>query len=190
MLSCAPGGSGPPSLPRALPAPATIKSLEPYFGSYRTDDGDTLVIARMGWYFDMRDSAYRTMYATRSPTHFTIGKLFEEPLPVFADLVFGAGALTITDSAHKRVARRIDYTQTDVTIPASGAQLAGTLTEPGGAGVHPGIVIVHGAATGERYFYDVWGGVYATMGLDVLTYDKRGRGSSTGRHPGEVPAAG
>ena len=189
MLSCAPGGSGSPSLPTAPPAPATIKSLEPYFGSYRTDDGDTVVIARMGWYFDMRDSAYRTMYATRSPNHFTIGKVFEEPQPVFADLVFNAGALTITDSARKRAGRRIDYRQTDVTISANGAQLAGTVTEPGGAGPHPGIVIVHGAETGERYFYDVWVGVYASMGLDVLTYDKRGRGSSTGHYPGEFPTA-
>jgi dienelactone hydrolase len=188
MLSCAPGGNGSPSLPTAPPAAATIDSLVPYFGSYRTGDGDIVVIARMGWYFDMGDSAYRTIYATRSPNHFTIGRFFMQPLPMFADLLFAAGTLTITDSAHKRVGRRIAYKQTDVTISAYGAQLAGTITEPGGGGPHPGIVIVHGAETGERYFYDVWVGVYASMGLDVLTYDKRGRGSSTGRYPGEFPS--
>src|SRR5258706_10031689 len=188
MLSCAPGGNGSPSLPTAPPAPATIGSLLPYFGSYRTGDGDIVVIARMGWYLDLGDSAYRTIYATRSPKRFTIGPLFMQPLPVFADLVFDTDALTITDPKHKRVALRIAYRQTDVTIPAHGAQLAGTITEPEGAAPHPGIVIVHGAETGERYFYDVWVGVYAGLGLDVLTYDKPGRGSSTRRYPGEFPS--
>jgi dienelactone hydrolase len=74
-------------------------------------------------------------------------------------------------------------------MAASGAQLAGTITEPAGAGPHPGIVIVHGAETGERLFYDIWVGVYASLGLAVLTYDKRGRGSSTGHYPGEFPSA-
>lgn len=63
----------------------------------------------------------------------------------------------------------------------------GTITEPLGVGPHAGIVIIHGAETGERYFYDVWVGVYTSMGLAVLTYDKRGRGASTGQYPGEFP---
>lgn len=189
LLSCAPGGGAPPlAVPTIAPAPAGLGSLSAYYGSYDAGDGDILVIARMGWYFDMRDSAYRTIYATRSPNHFTIGRLFMEPLPVFADLVFTADTLTVTDSARKRVARRIAYRQTDVTIPGDGALLAGTVTEPLGAGPHAGIVIVHGAETGERYFYDVWVGVYASLGLAVLTYDKRGRGASTGRYPGEFPS--
>src|SRR4029077_113602 len=45
----------------------------------------------------------------------------------------------------------------------------------------------HGAEPGERYFYDIWVGIYAGLGLDVLTYDKRGIASSTGRSPGEYP---
>jgi uncharacterized protein len=164
-----------------------MDELSKYFGSYGTDDGDILVIARMGWYFDLRGAAYRTMFATTSPNHFTIGDLFLQPLPKFADLVFVQGTLTVTDSARKRVARRINYTQTDVSIPANGAMLAGTITQPLGAGPHPGIVIIHGSERGQRYFYDIWVGVYASMGLAVLTYDKRGGGASTGRYPGEFP---
>jgi hypothetical protein len=188
MLSCAPGSSGPPSSPAAPPAAATSQSLVPYFGSYRARDGDTVVIARMGWFFDLRDAAYRTIYSTGASNHFTIGRLFGEPLPVFADLVFAADRLTITDPSQKRVALRIDYKQSEVTIPAAGAQLAGTITEPSGAGPHAGIVIVHGAETGERAFYDIWVGVYTSLGIAVLTYDKRGRGASTGRYPGEFPS--
>jgi dienelactone hydrolase len=163
-------------------------ALAPYFGSYGTDDGDIIVIARLGWFFDMRDAAYRTIYATSSPNHFTIGLRFLQALPKFADLNFNRSTLTLTDSSQKRVGRRINYKQTDVSIPANGAQLAGTITEPPGAGVHPGIVVVHGSERGQRYFYDIWVGVYASMGLAVLAYDKRGGGASTGQYPGEFPS--
>ena len=166
-----------------------MNALAPYFGSYRSSDGDTLVIARMGWFFDMRDGTYRTIYPTTSPDRFTIGPTFLQPVPKAADLVFSAGSLTVTTGADKRVATRIGYKQTDVAIPAQGAQLAGTITEPEGSGPHPGIVIVHGSEPGQRYFYDIWVGVYTSMGLAVLTYDKRGNGDSTGRYPGEFPTA-
>ncbi|HVS50220.1 MAG TPA: alpha/beta hydrolase [Candidatus Dormibacteraeota bacterium] len=188
LLSCAPKGSGVTSPASSVaPLPATIDALTPYFGSYGTDDGDILIIARMGWYFDLRDSAYRTMFATTSPNRFTIGHLFLEPVPKFADLVFASGTLTVADSARKRVGRRINYKQTDVNMPANGATLAATITEPLGAGPHAGIVIIHGSERGQRYFYDIWVGVYASIGLAVLTYDKRGGGASTGRYPGEFP---
>jgi uncharacterized protein len=164
-----------------------MDALAPYFGSYGTDDGDILVIARMGWFFDLRNGAYRTLYATGAANRFTIGFRFLQPTPKFADLTFGEGTLTFTDSSSKRVGRRINYTQTDVSIPAGGAQLAGTITEPLGAGPHPGIVIIHGSERGQRFFYDIWVGVYAGMGLAVLTYDKRGGGASTGQYPGEFP---
>jgi len=169
------------------PAAANEAALTPYFGSYAMSDGDTLVIARLGWFFDLRDATYRTIYATDSANHFTIGPRFEEPLPKFAGLAFSANSLTVTESARTRVGRRLDYKQTDVSIPSGDVRLAGTITEPPGAGPHPGIVIVHGAERGERHLYDVWVGVYASLGLAVLTYDKRGGGSSTGTYPGEFP---
>jgi hypothetical protein len=49
-------------------------------------------------------------------------------------------------------------------------------------------VIIHGSERGQRYYYDVWVGVYTSLGLAVLTYDKRGNGSSTGNYPGEFPS--
>jgi dienelactone hydrolase len=182
-LSCT-SGQEAAQTPAAPPAPAAIEALNPYYGSYATDDGDTLVVARLGWYFDMRDSAYRTIYATASPNRFTIGQRFAEPLPKFAELTFGQGTLTV----NTRRARRIENKPTDVTIHADGADLAATITEPPSAGPHPGIVVVHGSERGQRFFYDIWVGVYTSLGLTVLTYDKRGGGSSTGTYPGEFPS--
>jgi dienelactone hydrolase len=191
VITCTQGGSGsrPPASAAVPPVAAPTASLLPYYGSYSTDDGDILVIARLGWFFDLRSSAYRTIYATGSLNHFTIGMRFLEPVPKFADLVFGRGTLAVAESDRTRTAHRIAYRHADVTIPALGARLAGTITEPPGAGPHPGIVVVHGAEPGERHFYDVWVGVYVSLGLAVLTYDKRGIGSSTGTYPGEQPTA-
>jgi dienelactone hydrolase len=176
-------GPTPPQL-----APAGLTDLSAHFGSYVTDAGDILVVARLGWFFDMESSAYRTIYVQQAPDDFAIGCRFREPSPKCADLRFTADTLSVTDSAHKTtVAHRVRYTQTDVTIPATGAELAGTITETQGSAGRGGIVIVHGSEPGERYFYDIWVGLYASLGLAVLTYDKRGNGSSTGRYPGEFP---
>lgn len=188
LLSCTSGGSAaPPASLTVPPVAAGVDALSRYFGSYDTTDKDILVIARLGWFFDMRDATYRTIYSTASPNHFTIGFQFLRPVPKFADLTFDNDTLTVTHSGEKRTASRINYKQTDVRIPANGAQLAGTITEPLGAGPHPGIVVIHGSEPGQRFFYDIWVGVYAGMGLAVLTYDKRGNGDSTGRYPGEFP---
>lgn len=185
LFSCGP--STPISSPSPPPVPASVQQLSPYYGSYTDGSGDVVVIARLGWFFDIKTAAYRTIYATRGPDHFTIGLRFLEPTPKFADLSFAAQTLTIRGPGQARTAHRIDYKETEVTIPAQGARLAGAITEPLGAAPHPGIVIVHGAERGERYFYDVWVGVYASLGFAVLTYDKRGGGSSTGNYPGEFP---
>jgi uncharacterized protein len=186
LIAC---GAEAPAIGTEVPLAATQDALLPYYGSYTTEDGGIVVIARMGWFADLRDGTYRTIYATGSVGHFTIGRRFEEPLPKFADLVLSSDTLVITEQAHKRTGHRIAYKQADVTIPAAGAQLAATITEPLATGPHPGIVVVHGSERGQRFIYDFWVGAYASMGLAVLTYDKRGSGSSTGTYPGEFPTA-
>ena len=166
---------------------ASVAAISPFFGSYSTEDRDIVVIARMGWYFDMRNADYRTIYATGSPNRFTIGPAFLQPSPTFAELFFAKGRLTIRNPGRTRIGQRIGYRQTDASIPAKDATLAATITEPLTPGPHPGIVVVHGAEPGQRHFYDVWVGIYANLGLDVLAYDKRGVGTSTGAYPGEYP---
>lgn len=169
------------------PAPVDTQALSRVFGSYRADDGRVFVIARLGWFFDVRDATYRTIYAGAAPNRFTIGPAFAIPLPKYADLIFDGAMLAVATAGATVRAQRVQYKQTDVTIPANGATLAGAITEPIGGGSHPGIVIVHGSEPGERFFYDIWVGIYVGLGLTVLTYDKRGIGSSTGRYPGEFP---
>jgi dienelactone hydrolase len=190
LVGCTVGGASPRSpSPSTSYVPATPAELSPYYGSYSTDSGDTLVIARMGWFLDMRTSAYRTIYVRRLPNQFTIGCRFREPVPECAVLELTQQTLSVRGTTAALITgHRLRYSETDVTIPASGAKLAGTITEPQVGAGRGGIVIVHGAEPGQRYFYDIWVGVYAALGLAILTYDKRGTGSSTGSYPGEFPS--
>ena len=185
LVSCS-QQSQPPASPVPT-APAGAGQLSGVYGSYADNSGDIVVIARLGWFFDMRTSAYRTIYVATPPSHFYIGCRFREPTPKCADLIFAGDRLQVTNSAHQTSAfSRIQQSHTDAAISSSGATLAATITEPAGQ-LRGGIVIVHGAEPGERYFYDVWVGIYTSLGLAVLTYDKRGIGQSTGRYPGEFP---
>src|SRR4030088_1999288 len=92
--ACAQPAAGPKPTPTAAPSAAPApnaadpNALQPYFGSYRADDGRVFVIARLGWFFDVRDATYRTIYAGSAPNRFSIGPAFAVPLPKFADLVF------------------------------------------------------------------------------------------------------
>src|SRR5260370_29665786 len=122
--------------PAANPTPvaAVPTALAPFFGSYATGDGRVFVIARHGWFFDIRDATYRTIYAVAPPNRFTIGPAFEVPPPTFANLRFDGTMLTLATSHATVTAHRLAYKETDVTIPANGAMLAGSITEPLGAG--------------------------------------------------------
>ncbi len=81
-------------------------------------------------------------------------------------------------------------TDVDVTIPASGFSLAGTLTSPPQAGrlKHPAILLVAGSGPVERDetvagipIFAQLAGALAERGFIVLRYDKRGVGQSGGR---------
>src|ERR1700730_9676763 len=185
LIACGQTSPAAVSSPARAPQAAGPDGLASFYGSYRTGDGQVFVIARLGWFFDVQNATYRTIFVGTAPNRFSIGPAFGIPTPTFADLLFDAGTLTVATAVRTVLAHRVEYRQADVSIPTAGATLAGAITEPLSAGTHPGIVIVHGSEPGERHYYDIWVGIYTGLGLTVLTYDKRGIGSSTGRYPGE-----
>src|SRR5260370_36052002 len=146
------------------PAPADTHSLSQVSGSCRADDGRVFVIARLGWFFDVRDATYRTIYAGAAPNRFTIGPAFAIPLPKYADLIFDGAMLAVATAGATFRAQRVQYKETDGALPADGATLAGAITEPMGVGPHPGIVVVHGPRRGERRLYATWVGSAADLG--------------------------
>ena len=182
-------------LAQASPSPRPsiqIASFERYAGAYRTSEGVTYIVNGHGHLLNLQDSTFRQLYPSSLPDRFTIGRAFAVPSPKQADLIFrvtGARAdqLTIKPVSGPTVAgARLLFKETEVQVPADGAVLAGTITEPLTPGPHPGIVIVHGSGPGPRIDYGIWVGLYASLGLTVLAYDKRGNGASTGTYPGEA----
>jgi pimeloyl-ACP methyl ester carboxylesterase len=73
------------------------------------------------------------------------------------------------------------YKREDVTFRVGDVVLSGTLLRPNSAGVHPGIVFLHGSGPETRwgtpfFFADR----FARSGIAALVFDKRGAGQSTG----------
>jgi dienelactone hydrolase len=86
----------------------------------------------------------------------------------------------------------VALTTHDLTVPVPGATAAATITEPAGATrARPaaGLVIVHEGGPRTRADVDLWARFWAATGFVVMTYDKRGEGSSTGVFPGDAPTA-
>jgi len=67
-----------------------------------------------------------------------------------------------------------------VSIPGPAGRLEGALFLPDGPGPHPAIALVHGARHDSRLDYVQNARFFATHGIAVLTYDKRGTGGSVG----------
>lgn len=116
----------------------------------------------------------------------------------FARLEIPAAALSVVRHDLSSVAVRPQSsrnpTDSDVTIPASGFTIAGTLTLPPGASGsagrlrHPTIVLVAGSGPVDRDafvagipIFAQLAGALAERGFMVLRYDKRGVGQSGGR---------
>lgn len=189
---CSPTTTASTQPTTATPTPQPLPAhFERYVGAYPVAGGPFYVVNASGHLLNLRDSFFRQMYPTTIPDRFTVGPGFTVSSPKQADVTFHmagnrADQLTfkpVTGAAV--VASRTQLKETDVHIPSGDAVLAGTITEPVTPGPHPGIVIIHGSEPGQRFYYGVWVGLYASLGMTVLTYDKRGNGESTGHYPGE-----
>ena len=73
------------------------------------------------------------------------------------------------------------YTREDITFRNGGVILAGTLLRPKSAGLHPGIVFLHGSGAESRWGTSLFlADRFARQGIAALVFDKRGAGQSTG----------
>lgn len=191
VAACSSDTSGSSPTASASPAPTIAADFNRYLGAYATADGRTWVTNASGQLLSLSDSVFRQLYATATADRFTYGPSFGIAAPAQAAVSFHlagnrADRMTIAPAHGASVtAQRMPFKETDVRIPGNGVTLAGTITEPVTGGSHPGIVIIHGSEPGQRFYYGVWVGFYASLGFTVLSYDKRGHGQSTGTYPGE-----
>jgi pimeloyl-ACP methyl ester carboxylesterase len=78
-------------------------------------------------------------------------------------------------------------TVTQLSFSTVGAQLAAELVWPTSVDLTPGVVLLHGAAWGERRFNRVFAKAFADAGIAALNFDRRGTGESTGDPTQDIP---
>lgn len=169
------GGSGPVMLWPELSFDRA--AFEPSNGAYRTGDGHELFLGIRG------DGPAAIPYLLDGDE---IVRLHPTGPTVFAgergELVrLGRDELVVERAGDRTLARRFEpYRSQEASFQAEGAELAGTLFMPHGAGPFPAVALVHGASPGERGFYQLYAHHFARCGIAALAYDRRGSGRSTG----------
>jgi poly(3-hydroxybutyrate) depolymerase len=78
------------------------------------------------------------------------------------------------------IARRVRDDVQAVTFRSGDATLSGTLILPNRPGPHAAIVLLHGSGPLTRHSFGPYPRFFASLGLAVLVYDKRGTGASAG----------
>ncbi len=151
-------------------------------GSYRLDDGRALDIGpggegKLRWRTpDGRSGALAP--AGDGAWTSTLGWTARPDGHRVAFVDCGRGGIRFDDIA----GRRVPLVEIDTRFQGSGVTLAGRLTLPPGDGEVPLVVLVHGAehdAALDRYSLQR---EFASAGIGVFAYDKRGTGASDGTY--------
>ena len=167
--------------------------LAALFGNYETESGRVLWIGPFGefgadiYFLDFESGDLGALYP-RTASTFVGGPAIVVPFfPLDVEVVFerdAHGAVTsllYREGDHAPVrARRRAVVHREVSFRNGEVALTGTLTVPTSKGPHPGILLLHGSGPEDRHFLGPWVHFFARQGLAVLSYDKRGTGSSGG----------
>jgi pimeloyl-ACP methyl ester carboxylesterase len=162
--------------------PGSGDAADCHVGSYRLDDGSDVDIGnaddgKLRW----RRKDGTTGALTRSQDgrwHGTLG---------WTDRADGV-EVSFADCAEGTLAfagvagRKIGFDVTDTRFEGAGVTLAGRLTLPPGNGRVPIVVLVHGAEHSSALDTYTLQRQFASEGIGVFAYDKRGTGKSEGRY--------
>jgi pimeloyl-ACP methyl ester carboxylesterase len=191
MAACSTAAPAPSGPTASVPASSTSPPVT-LAGAYRTvPDGRLLVVDSSGVLLDSGDGAVRL--TTTAGDGWDVGTSLGFASPVTGHLTLAGARLTWTRPGAATVqADRVDLVGSDLTVPVDGAVAAASVLEPADASAghrRAGLVIVHEGGPRTRADVDLWARFWAASGFVVLTYDKRGTGSSTGVFPGDAPTA-
>lgn len=175
-----------------------IRSDEPdppdtrFNGAYRLDDGRLVLIApregdvlryrmmdgQSGALWPSGESSYESGpgWAGREPVELRVD--FEMP----SGDVPPTGLLWQPTVGPEQYARKIDLPEIFSTIPAGELRLRSKLVLPLGEPPFPVAVLVHGSGADSAVDTYYMAYLFASHGIAVLTYDKRGTGGSTGTY--------
>ena len=174
------------ALRRVAELPLSV--IKPRLGNYRLDDGSLFSVGGGENAFDgltfIHFGTGRTgaLFAVDS-TRFVAGPRRYDTDPVSYTVQFEPGDRIRISSADGRRwtgRRTVFYREHEVTFPTTGGvQLAGTFTVPTTPGSHPAVILLHGSDPNYRFRGNVVT-FFASRGIAVLSWDKRGNFASGG----------
>jgi pimeloyl-ACP methyl ester carboxylesterase len=171
----------------------SFEALAAFGGVYRRPDGAAFGVNRF-----LNDAGRPVLlfadYATSlvrplsgGPDTFTLGPTFDAASPVEAIIRFemngeaAAGLIVRPSQGPEVVAAKEAGNDEDISFGHDEASLSGTLMRPAGPGPHPAVVLLHGSGPLTRHSFGPYPRFFNSLGMAVLTFDKRGTGASTGR---------
>ncbi|MBV8258593.1 MAG: prolyl oligopeptidase family serine peptidase [Actinobacteria bacterium] len=160
---------------------AASPPASPTLGAYRLADGGIASLVFVEGKLRLAEYSsglYRTL-TQASPGLYTGGPGASVPTPVSVRVQLESPTRIAVDG---RQATLLPIAQEDVSYRDGPIRLAGRLLRPAGGAPRAGVVVVPGSEPASRTTYDLWSWFYASQGLDVLTYDKRGVGGSGGTY--------
>lgn len=86
---------------------------------------------------------------------------------------------SLTEQSEKPVK---PYSVESLKIKSNDVSLSAEIYKPHTKGQHPAIVLLHGSTSNDKRDYLFYADYFAKLGLEVLIYDKRGNGESTGNY--------
>jgi len=157
-------------------------------GEYRLDDSSLFSVGGGENAFDgltylhFGNGRTGALYAVDS-TRFVAGPRRYDPDPVNFTVQFEPDdriVITSADGRRSRGRRTVLYREQEVSFPTTGGvQLAGTFTVPMTRGPHPAVILLHGSDPHLRFRGWIVT-FFASRGIAVLSWDKRGNGGSGG----------
>jgi uncharacterized protein len=167
-----------------------------YVGSYQLQPDQVISIANFRGeagcsypvYLNLASRRIGALFPTSAAT-FVTGPAFLMPFPAEAHVTFVAsnqgevtGLRWRRPGDGERWAPRMRLKREQVSFHNDAVTLAGTLTIPVGTAPYPAIVLIHGSGDQRRdhAFLQFIADLFASHGIAVLAYDKRGVGKSTG----------
>jgi len=151
-------------------------------GAYRLASGHTLGVfgadgPRIG--VDFETGAVGGLFAAGAG--YTVGSgILTRGTPVGTARLGGAEGTWLGETATRLPGRSLEVRF---------GSLAGTLWLPAGGGRHPAVALAHGSGATPRSTAGALAPYFASRGIAVLAYDKRGTGQSGGDWPGERASA-
>jgi dienelactone hydrolase len=169
------------------------KDLDPAFfdkliGTYISSNNYEYVIGRSFvrlFLFDPQSSEYRGLYKINDTSWYAGPSLLVDS-PVTKKIIFTGNCIRIEERGNNVLAvKSTAYSEKEVAFYNGQIKLAGTLLMPRGKTNCPAVVMVHGSGEQMRHGYASYIRIIADYltkaGIAVLTFDKRGCGTSGGQ---------